>query len=504
MKGKSALPAVLLAAGLIAEAACLPADAADPGRNFAGEKGIRTAGTDLSWLSFDAENCMNPGADTGWFSADEVLFGKPGAAFGKGQRCTYASEAVSAGKPSLLPARFSWADLGKKPTVRSQGSLGTCWALAAAEALEASLLPDQEIEFSADHISLQNGFQAGQDDGGDYSMIMSYFADDKGPVTEKEDPYGDGISPEGLKPAARVSEMRLLRGMSPEEIRGMIYSYGPVQSSLTMDRARTDSPEKAFYNEETFGYFDPMFEKLDHDILVLGWDDTYPKENFLIRPEKDGAWICQNTWGSGFGDNGIFYVSYEDRNLFRKGGIAYTDVQTAEEAGERNVLELDRLGWQARQGYGRPEAYFAGVFTADSDQILESAGLYSVGGKTTVSLFLVPDLTGVQDLTILEGESGDRAYISLGTAYLEDQGFYTIPAWQPVQLEAGERFAVIARIFSPDEGKPVAVEVKKDRYTQNVSTEGRESYISPDGRNWERTQTAYGTNVCLKVYTTCG
>ena len=503
----------------IREAAAVPGEAApgntaaagslaalqDPGWLSAAKESCLVTLQDTGWLSAAEESCLVTLQDTGWLSAEEMLYGRPGSDFGKGHRYTYAAEAVFSDLPSLLPARFSWADHGKKPAVRSQGSLGTCWALAAAEALEASLRPGQEIEFSADHISMQNGFDAGQDDGGDYSMIMSYLADDKGPVTEEEDPYGDGISPEGLKPAARASEMRLLRGMSQEEIRSMIYRYGPVQSSLTMDRAHTDDPRRAYYNEKTSGYFDPMTEKLDHDILVLGWDDTYPKENFLIRPEEDGAWICQNTWGSGFGEDGIFYVSYEDRNLFRKGGIAYTDVQPAEAAKDRHVLEQDRLGWQARQGYGSPEAYFAGVFVSDLDQTIEAVGLYSVGNATTVSIFLVPDFESGKDLVLPKGDRtscGQRS-IALATAYLETPGFYTVNAERAVRLAAGEKFAVIVRIFSPGQDKPVAVEVKKDRYTQNVSTKGRESYISPDGHSWERTQDAYGTNVCMKIYTAC-
>ena len=427
---------------------------------------------------------------------DTLLYGRPGADFGKGSTAAFAADFSQAKADSPLPKTFSWADYGKKPTVRDQGSLGTCWALTAAEAVESALLPQTHLVLSADHISLQNGFDIEQDEGGDYSMIMSYMADFKGPVTEEEDPYGDGRSPQGLKAAVHVGEMRLLEGMSADRIRHMIYRFGAVQTSLSMDRTRTDRSRSFYYNEETCSYYDPVTEPLNHDVLVLGWDDTYSKNNFRKQPAHDGAWICQNSWGAEFGRNGIFYVSYEDVNVFRKGGIAYTDVRAAGDAAR--VLETDSLGWQARQGYGNDSAWFAGVFETDSPQVLEAAGLYAVGPATAWRMVLVENFSGTDSLS--EAASG-KSGIPLGCGWIENPGFYTLRLRQPLSLPAGERFAVVVFVDTPGTGRPVAVETRKDRYTDTVSLDGRESYISEDGTSWERTQTAYRTNVCLKLYT---
>ena len=427
---------------------------------------------------------------------DTLLYGRPGADFGKGSTAAFAADFSQAKADSPLPKTFSWADYGKKPTVRDQGSLGTCWALTAAEAVESALLPQTHLVLSADHISLQNGFDIEQDEGGDYSMIMSYMADFKGPVTEEEDPYGDGRSPQGLKAAVHVGEMRLLEGMSADRIRHMIYRFGAVQTSLSMDRTRTDRSRSFYYNEETCSYYDPVTEPLNHDVLVLGWDDTYSKNNFRKQPAHDGAWICQNSWGAGFGRNGIFYVSYEDVNVFRKGGIAYTDVRAAGDAAR--VLETDSLGWQARQGYGNDSAWFAGVFETESPQVLEAAGLYAVGPATAWRMVLVENFSGTDSLS--EAASG-KSGIPLGCGWIENPGFYTLRLRQPLSLPAGERFAVVVFVDTPGTGRPVAVETRKDRYTDTVSLDGRESYISEDGTSWERTQTAYKTNVCLKLYT---
>lgn len=69
--------------------------------------------------------------------------------------------------------------------MRNQGSYGTCWSFAALGALESSLLPEESEQYSVDHMTLCNGFNMTQNDGGEYTMGMAYLAAWKGPVYEK-------------------------------------------------------------------------------------------------------------------------------------------------------------------------------------------------------------------------------------------------------------------------------------------------------------------------------
>ena len=41
--------------------------------------------------------------------------------------------------------------------------------------------------------------------------------------------------------------------------------------------------------------------KANHAVVIIGWDDNYPKENFLEghQPPENGAWLVRNSWGSG-------------------------------------------------------------------------------------------------------------------------------------------------------------------------------------------------------------
>ena len=109
-------------------------------------------------------------------------------------------------EPVSLPVRYDLRDYGRVSEVRDQGSWGTCWAFAALSALESSLLPDEKCEFSVDHLAMNNGFNADLDDGGDYNMALAYMASWRGPVTEAQDPYGDGKYEDGLSAAVHLQD----------------------------------------------------------------------------------------------------------------------------------------------------------------------------------------------------------------------------------------------------------------------------------------------------------
>ena len=387
-----------------------------------------------------------------------------------------------------IPVKYDARAAGKQPAVKSQGSLGTCWAITVTSALEAALLPGEHLVFSADHMSLNNGFHITQSEGGDYNMAMSYLSGWYGPVLEEEDPYGDGTSPDGLTARVHVQEMQLLEGMDREQIKKMIWRYGPVQTSLYMDR-KTTSAALPYYNTETFAYNYTQEEICTHDVLILGWDDTFSKENFVSQPGEDGAWICQNTWGEKFGDGGIFYVSYEDANIAR-GGVAYTKVEPADNYDR--IYQTDVCGWQGQQGYETESCFFANVYTAQEAETLEAVGFYTTDFHSSYEVYVVDDFEDT-------GSFADRRLLTGG--WIGNSGYYTIPLGEAVELEAGQRFAVVVKIRTENATKPVAVELHKDEYTDTVTLEGKEGYLSLYGETWEYTEEKFGTNVCLKAYT---
>ena len=122
---------------------------------------------------------------------------------------------------------------------------------------------------------------------------MAYLNGWQGPVTEEEDPYGDGYSPGDLSPAVHVQEIQSLpdRSENRQEIKEAVQKYGAIQTSLYMSR-ETVLPEAGYYkNEWTAAYYDPQEETQNHEILILGWDDSFSRFLFARLRDQDGAFI---------------------------------------------------------------------------------------------------------------------------------------------------------------------------------------------------------------------
>lgn len=384
-----------------------------------------------------------------------------------------------------LPDYWYAGDYGKKPVVRSQGRYGTCWAMTAVSALEAVLLPQEHIVFSADHMSLNNASSQDQQDGGDYLMIMAYLSSWLGPVTEEEDPYGDGYSPDGLEPAVHVQEIQMLENAETQEIKKAVYEYGAVHASLYMNRVLT-SAEKSYYNETYCAYYYPEEEVRNHDILILGWDDSFSRFCFKQVPDQDGAFICQNAWGGDFGRDGIFYVSYSDANIGCAGAV-YSRIELTDNYDR--LYQTDEAGWQAKQGYEDETGWFSNVYTAREDEELAAVGFYATARDTSYEIWLVPDF---------EDEESFRTMEYLQGGHMQRAGYYTVDLEERKTLAAGSRFAVVVKITAPGETLPVAVEFRRD----GTNAEGR-GYLSQSGTYWQSTEDNFNTNVCLKAYTVC-
>ena len=97
------------------------------------------------------------------------------------------------------------------------------------------------------------------------------------------------------------------------------------------------------------------------DSVIVGWDDHYPKENFNMELEGDGAFICTNSWGEDFGDQGYFYVSYYDSNIGIN-NIVYTGVEPPDNYD--HIYQSDLCGRVGQIGYGKSEAWFANAYRA--------------------------------------------------------------------------------------------------------------------------------------------
>lgn len=388
-----------------------------------------------------------------------------------------------------LPASYDLRDRGRVSAIRNQGAYGTCWAFGALSAMESALLPEDFYLFSVDHMSMSNSFHMTQYDGGEYTMGMAYLAAWQGPVNEKDDPYGDGKTNNDLSAVKHVQEMRVIASKDISAIKDAVFKYGGVQTSFYngLSNVYASSP---YYNSETNAYCYIGTQKPNHEVVIIGWDDNYPKENFTIPLEGDGAFICQNSWGSNFGEQGIFYVSYYDTNIGTH-NVVYTRIDDTDNYD--NIYQSDLCGWVGKMGYEKESMYGANVYTANNDEEIAAVAFYAVAPDTEYKLYIVNNFEDEQSFN-------QRNLVAEGT--LEDAGYYTIDLKQGVAVEKGERYAVVVYVNTPGATHPMAIEYDSgDKFLDKVDLDDGEGYISYSGAKFTNVKEKQNCNLCIKAFT---
>ena len=318
-------------------------------------------------------------------------------------------------------------------------------------------------------------------------MSIAYLAAWQGPVYEEQDPY-DGKTEDGLEAVKHLEEAIIINERDDEILKSAIYRYGGVETSLYLEMEYI-SYDSMYYNATTSAYYYSGKAKPNHDVVVVGWDDDYPKENFSVRPKKNGAYICKNSWGEEFGEGGYFYVSYEDGNLCNE-SIVYTRLEDADDF--QHIYQSDMLGWVGELGFGKEEAYFANCYVPERDETLEAVSFYATGQRTTFSVYYVPQVKDTSDLRAMEFlVSGETRYA----------GYYTVRIPEPPELTEGQKYAVVVKIDTPGSKRPIAVEYAADERTMGADISDGEGYISLYGEGaWSSAEEA-GCNICLKAFT---
>lgn len=219
-----------------------------------------------------------------------------------------------------------------------------------------------------------------------------------------------------------------------DEVKKMILEYGGAAISYYHANGAN------YYNTLTAAYYNGGIQGANHAAVLVGWDDNYSRTNFSTDPGADGAWLVKNSWGSFWGDEGFFWISYEDIALNTDHATAYVfDFESSD-----NYMHNYQYDGSQGAHYGKIESggSIANVFTASGNEsgkeILRavSFALYDVNVDYSIQIYT--NVTGDSDPT--DGTPGLSTPEMGKTAYA---GYYTIPLSEEVLLEEGEKFSVI-------------------------------------------------------------
>lgn len=429
----------------------------------------------------------------------------------------------------LLPQKYDLREYGMMEPVTDQGDTGICWAISANSAAASSLMSQfPQMSFSPFHTAwfsyvgdeeneamgifdYAGAFYSGGNDG----MSVGTMAAWKGPVLNDRVQM-DAYNPQDLDESLRREADYHLQDayyMSSNAIYSSEYDLNitnDVVKQVIMDvgvvTVNYHGSDYDCYNEETYSWYNTQAYTADHEVLIAGWDDNYPKENFAegSQPEKDGAWLVRNSWGTDWGDDGYFWLSYEDKSI--QFGNSYV-LEDKDNYGYN--YQYDILGWSYALAYSddaenAKEAKIANIFTSDKEENekLEAVSFYTTDAcvEYTISVY-----TGVNKD---EPESGTLQTVQTGTENYA--GYHTIELNQPVKINAGESFSIVVTLKNPNIAAPVAVEwyvkTTPDDVPQYMGN-GGESYVyEPEEGIWEDAAGSvsddfYVTNVCIKGFT---
>ncbi|MBR2762628.1 MAG: hypothetical protein IKD66_15835 [Solobacterium sp.] len=320
----------------------------------------------------------------------------------------------------------------------------------------------------------------------------------------------------------------------------------------------------AYFNYQNWcQYDDNPFISMNHAVSVVGWNDHYPKENFVTQqgglPPSDGAWLIKNSWGNYYQMKEMFGDQVDEALESAKGtpdefAMNYTlnyGIQDEDGHGtgyfwlsyyDHTVLDVSAIDVELQSlGYSYDNLYqydfyqgpdfnplalpvknagakTANIFVSEKDETLKAVSVYvpANGSETAIEIYLVNEGETPADSTPVQKITG-----------VYDKGLHTIPLDEAIPLSKGQKYIVTSSLLSGSGDHSFSwlnleTGIREDlQTTQNVNTqklhmvcnEGESLFSLDSGKTWNN-PTALNVqpegmvfqfgNARIKAYTTNG
>ncbi len=403
--------------------------------------------------------------------------------------------------PQSYPATYDLRTVGRVTPVKNQGSCGCCWAFATFASLESYLLPGESWDFSENNLKNTHGFDMPHDCGGNDTMAAAYLARWSGPVSEEDDPFNPSSGSSPSAPLALQKKIQNVTWMpgreaaqNPEWLKKAIMEGGAVYTSMYFDGPIGSTAWRA--DTSSYYYSASASTISNHDVVIIGWDDNFNNANFLISPPGNGAFIARNSWGTHWGEEGYFYVSYYDEVFGRKHNTLFHNAEAPE--CYDNIYQYDPLGCCYSITFNNDSIWGANIFRACSDEHLTAVSFYTCDNNTGYEIEIY---TGARTEA---PRGGVRQLVHAGSALCA--GYHTVNLSKPVELNAEELFSIAIKFSLPGGKAYLALEAPIENYSSGATANAGESFFSSNGTNWLDPVTydkldLRGSNICIKAFT---
>lgn len=419
---------------------------------------------------------------------------------------------------SEFPSSFDMRDKYNVSAVKNQSGHGTCWTHSAIASAESSLIAEHpDIDLSELHTAFYAYYGEDQIDpetsdineilalGGSRSLCVNLWSQWIGPVNESRLPYKnsdffkDKDAADGLK---YVSDFHLENACmydfdhdrtNMDEVNYLTKQF--VYGGTAVDVSFYSSTSECYSTKYNSSNSNKNRRYANHAVAIVGWDDSFSAENFVQKPEGDGAWLIKNSWGENYGNGGYMWISYYDRSL-----TDFTAYEMGEADNYDNIYLHDTyIPEQSMSASDDPNViaptYMANIFTAGENERIKAVSTYINNPDTEYEIMIC---SGFDDETDLM--SGRMSSATKGKSTLT--GYMTINLDEPFLVKEDEKFAVIVKLYCEDSPFVVPIETnlslenRRTKELTNISaftsydriaanTGKNESLVSEDGREWK-------------------
>jgi len=374
-----------------------------------------------------------------------------------------------------FPESYDLREEGLVTSVKNQGNAGHCWTFSAMGAIESRslLLSTGSYDLSEMNMASCHGFE--WEEGGSQSIATAYLTRLQGPIAETDDPYDDtnfDCTVEDVTPQFYVTEANFLP-RNPQLIKYFLMNYGAVAVSYRHDNS--------YYNSITNSYYYPGEEGPNHGVLLVGWDDAKETDG------GTGAWIIKNSWGLSFGEQGYFYMSYNDTHALRNATI-YPKHQEINEID--TLLMYDYFGEISSYGFGDSKDYALIKYNVPEQHVFNKVGTYIGASNSYI------------DIEVFKTKDGNTLTDTLAKEYnlfAEHPGYQTFN----IPFTTSGDFYIKIKYYTPNDNYPIPVEYESADYVY-PEIESNIGWISNQGISWEAigSDTEYPIDLCIRAYGT--
>ena len=385
---------------------------------------------------------------------------------------------VSSGKRlrALPNSYYNAYEDGLLPPIRDQGREGACWAFAALGAIETDMILDsgsnasiEGLGLSESHLAyyvtydlpagaLRNGktgdyrtFSGNYlDHGGNSYVAEIVMQNGMGLVWENAGNYSPSFRPSGSESrAAQLTGAYFINPTDMAGIKAAIRAHGGVYCSIYMD-------QRDYYSSTYNSYYYPH-GGTNHAVMLVGWDDSFPKEHFYnsdgTLPAQDGAWLVRNSWG-GAGENKPELNNHTGGDYCRSGYFWMSYDEVAGNDSNLTAFDTEQGVYDYCYAYD-PLPFPRGAVTLDEGEPMEVVFTAADNETVTAVGFETDNVNLCGSITVSCG--GASSVTQVSTSY---EGYYVFPLNEPVAVSEGAEVTVT--LCFPGQNAKIAVEWSND------------------------------------------